>query len=100
MFIHIINCIASVQPTYTKLLPYIEHVDNWKLFGTHLLPEKYTRVINDIDRTCKGDVDDCRRALLTEYFKNGEVSWNKVISSLEKSHYSNVAKNIQKDIFD
>ena len=81
------------------MLPYIEHVDDWRLLGTYLLPEKYTpRVINDIDRSHKGDVNECRQALLSEYINVGELSWNKVIDSLENSHYSNVAKMIKKDL--
>lgn len=88
------------KPTFQDLLPYIEHVDNWKVLGTYLLPEKYIpRVINDIERSYKGNADDCRGALLSEYIKVGDVSWNKVIDSLEKSRYSNVAKMIKKDIF-
>ena len=91
--------IEPVQPTYRNLLPYIEHVNDWKLLGTYLLPDEYTpRVINDINKTHKGDVDECRQALLSEYIKVGEVSWSKIINSLEKSHYSNVAKMIKKDI--
>ena len=92
--------VCSDQPTYPDILPYIEHVDNWKLLGTHLLPKKYIpRIINDIDRTYKGNVEDCRAALLTEYIKVGEVSWNKIIDSLERSRYSNVSEMIKKDIF-
>ena len=89
--------VASVEQTYQTSLPYIEHIDNWKSLGTHQLPEEYIpRVINDIEKTHKGNVEECRWALLTKYLKSGEVSWNKVINSLEKSHYSNVAKMIKK----
>ena len=92
--------VASVEPTYQTLLPYLYYVDNWKSLGAFLLPGKYIpQVTNDIDRTHKGNVEECRGALLTEYLKVGEVSWDKVIDSLEKSRYSNVAKMIKKDIF-
>ena len=88
-----------VKPSLPTLLPYFEHVDNWKLLGTYLLPEKYVpRLINDIDETYK-NVDECRWALIREYLKVGEVSWNKVIDSMEKSRFSNVAKMIKNDIF-
>ena len=91
--------VASHKPTYQKLLPYMEHIDNWKVLGTHLLPEKYLpHLINEIDRTHRGNVEDCRGALLSEYIKVGEVSWDKIISSLEKSHYTNVADMIKQDI--
>ena len=76
----------------------MEHVDNWKALGAHLLPEKYIpHLLNEIERTHKGNVDDCRGALLSEYIKVGEVSWNKVIDSLEKSRYCNVAKMIKQE---
>ena len=78
----------------------MEHVDNWKALGAHLLPEKYIpHLLNEIERTHKGNVDDCRGALLSEYIKVGEVSWNKVIDSLEKSRYCNVAEMIKQDTF-
>ena len=65
-----------------------------------MLPDKYTPWrLNDIERTCRGRVDECREALLNEYFKVGEVSWDKVIYSLEKSHFSNVAKMIKRNVF-
>ena len=81
--------VASHKPTYKNLLPYMECVDNWKTLGTHLLPEKdIPHLLNEIERTRKGNVDDCRRHLLSEFMKRGEVSWDKVIDSLEKSRYS------------
>ena len=91
--------VASDKPTYKNLLPYMEHVDDWNALGTHLLPEKYIpHLLNEIERTHKGNVNDCRRALLSKFINVGEVSWDKVINSLEKSHYSNVAKMIKEDI--
>ena len=90
----------SVEPSYRNLLSYFEHVDNWRLLGSYLLPEEYTpRLLNDIERSYNGRVGECRAALLTEYLKVGEVSWSKVISSLEKSNFSNVVKMIKTDIF-
>ena len=97
VFAEKVTYIEPVQPTYQNLLPYIEHVDDWKLLGTYLLPNEYTpRVINDNNRTHRGDVDECRHTLLLEYIKVGEVSWSKVINSLEKSCHSNVAKMIKR----
>ena len=91
--------VASHEPTYLNLLPYMERVDNWKALGTHLLPVKYIpHLLDEIERTRKGNVDDCRRDLLSEFIKVGEVSWDKVIDSLEKSRYSNVAKIVKQDI--
>ena len=81
-----------------NLQPYMERVVNWKALGEHLLPQTYIpHLLEEIDRTHRGNVDDCRRALLSEYIKVGNVSWDKVIDSLEKSRYSNVAKMIKQD---
>ena len=93
--------LASHKPTYQKLLPYMEYVDDWKVLGTQLLPGKYIpHLLKEIERTHKSNVSDCRGALLSEYIKVGEVSWDKVIDSLEKSHYHNVAEMIKQDIID
>ena len=89
----------SVKPSYGNLLRYFEHVDDWKLLGSYLLPKEYTpRLLNDIERSYNGRVGECREALLTEYLKVGEVSWSKVISSCKESHFFNVARMIEKDI--
>ena len=91
--------IASHEPTYWNLLPYMEHVDDWKALGAHLLPVKYIpHVLNEIERMHKGYVGDCRSGLISEYIKVGEVSWYKVIDSLEKSRYYNVAEMIKQDM--
>ena len=63
-----------------------------------MLPEKYIpHLLKEIERTHKGNVDDCRGALLSENIEVGEVSWNKVIDSLEKSRYCNVAEMIKQE---
>ena len=91
--------VASHKPTYQDLLPYMEYVDDWKSLGVYLLPNKYIpHLLNEIERTHRGNVEDCRGALLSEYIKVGEVSWDKIISSLEKSHYTNVADMIKQNI--
>jgi len=64
-----------------------------------LLPENYTAQVNVIDQTHKSDVNQCKWELLTEYFKVGDVSWNKVIDALEKSRHHNIAEKIKSDIF-
>ena len=63
----------------------------------YLLPTKYASKVNDIDENHKQDVEACRWALITEYLKVGEVSWNKVINALEKSGHPNIAEKIRGD---
>ena len=66
----------------------------------YLLPKEYIpQLIDDIARSCHGRVEECRIALLKQYLEVGEVSWEKVISSLEKSDSSNIATVIKRDIF-
>ena len=91
--------LTSDQPNHQNLLPYFEGVSEWKQLGLYLLPEKYTSRINDIDKSHKQYVPDCRWELTTEYLKVGEVSWNKVIYALEKSGHPNIAGNIRRDVF-
>jgi len=62
----------------------------------YLLPEKYQFEIDIINTTHKGNVTECRFALIRTYLKVGEVSWNKVIDALEKSVNDNIAKDIKK----
>ena len=94
-----ISCVTSGQPNYQNLLPYFEGVDDWKQLGMYLLPEDYTSRINDIHKNHKQDVAECRWALITEYLKVGEVSWDKVIYAVRKSGHSNIAEKIRRDIF-
>ena len=93
------TCSISGQPSQLNLLPYVEGVSDWKRFGLYLLPETHTFLINDIDKNHKHDVAECRWALITEYLKVGEVSWDKVIYALQKSGNPNIAVKIRRDIF-
>ena len=98
MFIFI--AIASeTKPNHQNLLPYFEGVSDWKKLGVHLLPEKYTSLISDIDKTYKQDVNECKWALIREYLKVGNVSWDKVIDALKMSDHPSIAEKIQSDIF-
>ena len=79
-------------------MPYIQGVSDWKQLALYLLPEDYGSLINDIDRDNK-NVAECRWALITEYLKVGELSWDKVVYALRKSGYPNIAEKIRKDNF-
>ena len=93
------SVLTSDQPNHQNLLPYFDGVSDWKRLGLYLLPEKYTPRIDDIDKSHKQYVPDCRWELTTEYLKVGEVSWNKVIYALEKSGHPNIAGKIRRDVF-
>ena len=98
-YIQLYSLVVSKQPNYHNLIPYFDGVSNWKQLGVYLLPTKYASKINDIEKNHKQDVEECRWALITEYLKVGEVSWNKVIYALEKSGHPNIAEKIRGNIF-
>lgn len=87
-----------MKPDCQSLLPYFEGVSNWKQLGTHLLPRQYSSLINDIERTYQRDVAECRFALIREYLRVGEVTWDQVVYALEKSNHPNIANKIKRDI--
>ena len=84
--------VATDKPKQTTLLPYFEGVADWKKLGLYLLPEKYQTRIEDIAATYNGNVAECRGALIREYLKVGELTWNKVIFAFENSGNPNIAK--------
>ena len=90
--------VASDQPDYQNLHPYLTDVSDWKQLAVHLLPREHISLIDEIDRTYKGDVGECRWELIRKYLRVGEVSWNKVIYALEKSDHPNIAKKIKKEV--
>ena len=89
--------LASDEPNYQNLLPYFEHISDWKKLGVYLLPDEYASRINDIDETHNGNISRCRWALIREYLKVGQVSWKTVINALERSGHPNIVKKIKKD---
>lgn len=99
MYIQVSFYVDPPPPNYQNLFPYFEDVSDWKKLGLHLLPETCTSRINDIDKNHKHDVAECRWALITEYLKVGELSWQKVIYALQKSGYPNIVEKIKRDIF-
>ena len=93
MHVHI-HCIG---PTLADLLTYLEDVTEWKVFGAHLLPAESAAQIAVIDKTHKGDVTECKVSLFQLYLRVGDVSWNTVITALEKTHYPHIAQKIKND---
>jgi len=56
-------------------------------------------IVELIDKTYKGDVEECKFALFRKYMEVGDRSWTTVTRALEKSGYKNTAISISQ-IFD
>ena len=63
--------------------------------AAHLLSDKDGSKVETIARNNHHIIEDCRAAMLREYFRIGQVSWKKVIEALEKAGEKNTADKIQ-----
>ena len=80
------------------LLEHLKDVVNWDTFGVHLLPADNSVAVQIINKTCKGDVEQCKLALFQKYMEVGDRSWTTVISALKKSGYKNIAITVSQTI--
>ena len=63
-----------------------------------LLDDTDGNKVPQIERTNFYDVEACRAAMLVEFLKSGEKSWEKVLSSLRSAGYINLAIDIEKTL--
>ena len=77
---------------------YFKDVDNWKNLALQLIPADYQFCIKDIEINHRGNIEQCRWELATEYLKAGEVSWRKLIDAFKKSGFENIASQVEKDV--
>lgn len=63
--------------------------------ATYLLNDDDGSKVEEIEKSKRFVVADCRTAMLTEYFKNCEVSWETVLNALTKANYINLAEEIK-----
>ena len=64
--------------------------------AAHLLSDKDGSKVKTIATNNHHIIEDCRAAMLREYFRIGKVSWKKVIEALEKAGEKNTADKIQR----
>ena len=64
----------------------------------YLLPAGDIVAVENIDKTYKGDVEQCKLALFRKYMEVGDRSWTTVISALKKSGYKNIAITVSQTI--
>jgi len=80
------------------LLEHLKDVVNWDILGVHLLPADDIVEVESINKTCKGDVGECKLALFRKYMEVGDRSWTTVVGALKKSGYKNIAITISQTI--
>ena len=61
-----------------------------------LLSDKDGSKVEIIARNNHHIIEDCRIAMVREYFKSGEVSWNKVLEALTKAGEKTTADKIRR----
>ena len=86
-------CIELDNMILTDLL---KTVANWEDLATFLLDDADGSKVHQIQRSNHYQVEDCRRAMIREFLKSGNVTWEKVLESLERASYTNLATDIEK----
>ena len=61
-----------------------------------LLADKDGSKVEIIEKSNHYKVEDCRIAMIREYFRSDEVSWNKVLEALTKAGEKATADKIQR----
>ena len=87
--------LLSIAPSYIDLLTELQGVADWKKLAAYLLDDVSGNIVPVINQTNLGDVDGCRDDMIRQFMKSGDVTWMKVIESLQKAGYTNLAKSIQ-----
>ena len=78
-----------------SLITELEGVAYWKKLATFLLDDVEGTIVPQIEITNHCNVEDCRDAMINEFLKRGNLSWIKVVESLKKAGYDNLAKQIE-----
>ena len=60
-----------------------------------LLHDENGSITGEIEKSCNRDVNECRDRVIKQYLKKGDVSWQKVITSLRNADYTNVADELE-----
>ena len=76
----------------------LEGVTYWKKLATFLLNDAKGTMVPQIETTYHCNVEDCRDAMINHFLKSGDVTWSKVVESLKKAGYDNLAKKIEDEL--
>jgi len=94
-FYHSVINLAFTEPNYKILAQDFEEVTDWKTLAVFLLDDDNGSKAEQIEKTYCRDVTECRLKMISEYLKSGDVSWEKVLDSLRKAKYENLASKIE-----
>ena len=86
---------SLTEPTYTELILQFDGVVHWKKVGAFLLSDNDGSKVEIIERNNHCKIEDCCIAMICEYLKSGEVSWNKVLEALTKAGEKATVDRIQ-----
>lgn len=87
--------LSYAEPTYPVLLKWFDKVSKWRTVAAFLLDDNDGSITEEIEKSCNRDVEDCRDRMIKRYLKSGDISWEKVLSSLRNAGYTNVANDLK-----
>jgi len=97
---HIFDCPSNMlaEPNNQTLTTYFERVADWQTLAAFLLNDDDGSKTHQIERSNHYDVGDCRAAMIREYLRYGNVSWEVVLECLRNAGYKNLATDIEKEL--
>ena len=87
-----------VEPDNMTLTDLLKSVANWEDLAVSLLDDVDGSKVCQIQKSNHYHVEDCRRAMIKEFLKSGNVTWEKVLGSLERAGYTNLATDLKKHL--
>ncbi|XP_065891760.1 uncharacterized protein [Dysidea avara] len=85
------------KPTYKDLLKMLEKITDWSILAAFLLDDDGSKT-ESIAKSNQYQVPDCRAAMIREYLKSGNVSWQNVLKALRAAGYTNLANEIEESL--
>ena len=85
------------EPTYHNLLTMLGKIADWSILAAFLLDDDGSKT-ESIAKSNHYQVPDCRAAMIREYLKSGNVSWQKVLEALRDAGYTNLANEVEESL--
>jgi len=79
-------------------MKFLERVANWKTLCVFLLDDFDGYIVRRIEKSNHHDVEGCRAAMIREFLKRGECTWEKVLWSLRRAGFRNLASDIENQL--
>ena len=80
------------------LTTQLSTVSDWKKLCVFLLDDVDGDIVPRIEQSNFYIVEKCRDAMIREFIKSGDVTWEKVLESLKLAGYRNLAIDIEKQL--